>query len=160
MIVQSFPAKEKPASAAQTGIIKKIFERKQAAASTPPPILALPEPAKGEPRDVYAATKRKIHMEVYMARDRIVRQNAQNCPFRVGEEVMPRTREDQETYGKCRILAICQNYYDYGDDAWPESNVPLIVHFEVINPPTKMKNHQFFGTINFFEKANEPSQAC
>lgn len=161
MIVQSFPSKK----AAAPPVASKVFPPRTSQQQRDT-VLSLPTSFKKVeqattfglmPKDVVEATKRNISLELYQERDREVRDNFTNCPFGAGDLVEPRLEGDMAAYGKCRILHIVDNYFNYGDGPYVKGS-PKIITFECEEPSDKMKNKQFHATINFFATSQQGNE--
>lgn len=154
MIVNHYPPKK--VANPHIGNVMSLPPKKPTMVLGTPP--AQPMSGSFSVEDIKAATKMGIDVTVYRARDAIVKRNYANCPFMVGEIVKPRTKEDYENYGECRIVGIAKTYADYNEKDWGDNHVPRIILFESENPKEEHKNKHFVGTINFFEKAG--ANAC
>jgi hypothetical protein len=61
-------------------------------------------------------------------RDNIIREKARLCPYKVGDNVIPKDAVLKEKYGTMYVAGICKSYAEYGKDTkWPEHDNPLIV---------------------------------
>lgn len=62
-------------------------------------------------------------------RDKIIREAYKNCKWKVGDFVMPYSKEEQKRWGaeKCRVTGIARNLIEFGEDDWPKTDNPMIV---------------------------------
>lgn len=155
-------------------ITERYFAKKRANQHLPPPFVMGTKPSAPPPapapasstnkhglslREVSQAVKMKITAEEYSRRDKIVKEAFTNCPFHIGEVLEPRTPNNLTEYGKCRIVGIAKDYFEYGgiDSDW--DNVARILTFEPVDPKPDQVNRHYHGTINWFKK-NEDCATC
>lgn len=157
-------------------ITEKYLAKKQANSYIAPPFVMGTKPPAPSPspapapashkghglslREVAQASKLKINAEEYSRRDKIVKEAYANCPFHVGQVLEPRTPNNLSEYGKCHIVGIAKDYYDYGgiDSDW--DNVARIITFEPVDPKPEQVNRHYHGTINWFKKPESESCTC
>lgn len=68
----------------------------------------------------------KVMFEEAKRRNKIVKEAAAKCPFKVGDTCIPRNKKDYEEYGSLVIEQICTSYAQYGKEvSWNDD--PLII---------------------------------
>jgi hypothetical protein len=81
-------------------------------------------------------------------RDSIIKRLAAECPYKVGDIVMPSIPENEAEYGtEIIIIRIIDTYGKYGrNEPWPSSDKPMIVYARAIKPDC-----YFFCTTNYLK---------
>jgi hypothetical protein len=80
--------------------------------------------------DKERAKQFKISPELFVARDKIVRQTWVECQYKPGESVRPVIEADYIKYGALWIKGVFKTYHDFPTAEamdWPEDNRPYIL---------------------------------
>lgn len=103
------------------------------------------------PVEAIQARIRKITVEEYVRRDKIIRNEWNACPFKIGDTVYPKSQKDYIDYGPVEITAMLQSYKDTSiEDEWPKNDNPFILTIK----PLKGDQSLVFCTANWVVKTN------
>lgn len=108
-------------------MIEKTYPSKRSALSLP---WSKNHQVGYNPKDVARAALYGISTEEYMRRDKIIRQQAQECKWRVGQKLFPPNKKEEQLHGLCEVKQIYRTYHDFDiTDAkkWPADDKPLFV---------------------------------
>lgn len=73
-------------------------------------------------------------LEAYR-RDKLIQDSAQECDFKAGDTVYPVNSGDYQKYGPCLVLNVAKDLKQYGNDTWPKSDNPFVVHLTTLKEP-------------------------
>jgi len=109
-------------------------------------------------RDTYQSTQRKITVDEYRRREKIVQELFQKCPYKAGDIVYPKKASEYEFFGPVKVLNIVDEYWRMGkDEEWPKTDYPLIVSFVPVTGESKDVTN---CTVNFLTVNNEHMVSC
>lgn len=102
------------------------------------------------------ADAKKISVEEYMRRDKIVQELYATVRLKAGDTAFPLPVAGYTKYGAVIIIGVCKTYKDFGEDGhWNDDN-PMIITFS----PIKKRDTHIFCTADYLVHRNPHTNAC
>lgn len=94
-----------------------------------------------------------ITVDEYDKRDRIVKEAARVCPYKVGDTIFSSYPNIHEKHGGFLIIGIANSYEDIKLDKWEDNKKPQILTLRALRSQTK-----FISTAEDFQRLNPHPQ--
>lgn len=102
------------------------------------------------------ADAKKISVEEYMRRDKIVQELYATVKLKTGDTAFPIPITGYTKYGAVIVIGVCKTYKDFGEDGhWNDDN-PMIITFA----PLKDRTTHIFCTADYLAHRNPHLNAC
>lgn len=102
------------------------------------------------------ADAKKITVDEYMRRDKIVQELYATVKLKAGDTAYPVPISGYTKYGAVIVVGVCKTYKDFGEDGhWNDDN-PMIITFS----PLKQRDQHIFCTADYLVHRNPHLNSC